>query len=118
MNEQYRPLEKDILANIADLSLKHGPVELQITTETTDGDFVPEFIIKSAPDGVIRGLMEDDGIASLDLEYGELHVLPAPRRLQGAMKETAAPHVAGKSLDDYTDRELLDELQWRATSKK
>lgn len=115
---KYTTLEKGILETLADLSLQYGPVEVQITTETTDGDFVPEFIIKSAPDGVIRGLMEDDGIASLDLEYGELHVLPAPRRLQGAMKEASAPPAAGKSLDDYTDRELLDELQWRATSKK
>lgn len=82
---KYTALEKGILQRLADLSLQSGPVEVQITTETTDGDFVPEFIIKSAPDGVIRGLMEDDGIASLDLEYGELHVLPAPRRLQGVL---------------------------------
>ena len=81
----YTALEKGILERLADLSLRYGPVEVQITTETTDGDFVPEFIIKSAPDGVIRGLMEDDGVASLDLEYGELHVLPAPRRLQGVL---------------------------------
>lgn len=82
---KYTALKKGILQRLADLSLQSGPVEVQITTETTDGDFVPEFIIKSAPDGVIRGLMEDDGIASLDLEYGELHVLPAPRRLQGVL---------------------------------
>lgn len=78
MNEQYRPLEKDILANIADLSLKHGPVELQITTEDADGDFIPEFTIRTAPDGVLRGLMEDDNIASMDMEFGELHIIPAP----------------------------------------
>lgn len=82
---KYTTLEKGILERLADLSLRHGPVEVQITTETTDGDFAPEFIIKSAPDAVLRGLMEDDDIASLDLEYGELHVLPAPRHLQGAM---------------------------------
>ena len=79
---KYRPLEKGILTAIADLSLRYGPVELQITTETADGDFIPEIIVKNAPDGVLRGLAEDDRIASLDLECGELHITPAPEELE------------------------------------
>lgn len=56
---KYTGTEKEILATLADLSLEHGPVELRITTEGTDGDLVPEFTIIKAPDGVLRGLMED-----------------------------------------------------------
>ena len=48
---KYTGTEKEILAALADLSLAHGPVELRITTEGTDGDLIPEFVIIKAPEG-------------------------------------------------------------------
>lgn len=80
---KYTGTEKEILA---DLSLEHGPVELRITTEGTDGDLVPEFVIIKAPDGVLRGLMEDGRIADMNMEYGEIHITPIPRGASDGLK--------------------------------
>lgn len=91
MKNKYTALEKGILERVADLSMNYGPVEISITAETEDGDFCPAFSITKARDGVLRGLMEDDTIASLDLEFGELHILHMPRRLQEAVRPEAPP---------------------------
>ncbi len=103
---KYTRAEKEILADLADLSLEHGPVELRITTEGTDGELIQEFTITRAPDGVIRGLMEDERIAGMGMEYGEIRVVPAPRRLQTDAEERKI------ALEDCTTEELLKEL-WR-----
>lgn len=105
---KYTGAEKEILADLADLSLKHGPVVLRITTEGTGGDFVPEFVITRAPDGVLRGLMEDDRIADMNVEYGEIHIVPIPRGLQTATKDRKV------TLEDCTTAELVKELWNRA----
>lgn len=118
MKNKYTALEKGILERVADLSMNYGPVEISITAETEDGDFCPAFSITKARDGVLRGLMEDDTIASLDLEFGELHILPMPRRLQEAVRPEAPPADDQHPLDRFTEQELLDELRWRATSKR
>lgn len=78
MNEKYGILEREILLKISALSLQYGPVDLQITAEDEDGGFFPTIIIKSAPDGVLRGLAADERVASMDLDDGELVILPAP----------------------------------------
>ncbi len=101
---KYTGTEKEILADLADLSLKHGPVELCITTEGTDGDLVPEFIITRAPDGVLRGLMEDGRIADMNMDYGEIRITPIPRGLQTDAKDRKA------TLEDCTTAELVKEL--------
>lgn len=105
---KYTGAEKEILADLADLSLKHGPVELRITTEGTDGDLVPEFVITRAPDGVIRGMMENDRIADMNVKYGEIHIVPIPRGLQTDAQDR------GVTLEDYTTVELVKELWNRA----
>lgn len=81
MNEKYGILEREILLKISTLSLRYGPVELQITAEDENGGFVPTIIIKSAPDGVLRGLTDDERIASMDLDDGALVILPAPEEM-------------------------------------
>lgn len=105
MNEKYGILEREILLKISALSLRYGPVDLQITAEDEDGGFFPTIIIKSAPDGVLRGLADDERIASMDLDDGELVILPAPEefapmlsdgtdqwdRLERAIVETGVP---------------------------
>lgn len=119
MKEKYGALEKGIITDLMDLSLRHGPVEIQLTEETEDaGDFAPAIIIKTAPDGVLRGLAEDDRIADLTMEYGELHITPAPAGLTGAFMEpnvktfldfmahrqdqTAPVEITNKDLDSWT----------------
>lgn len=107
MKEKYRPLEKEILADLADLSLVHGPVEIQLTEEDQDGNFTPAFILRTAPDGVLRGLMEDDRIADLSLEYGELHILPAPAGLDEAFgtRDAAEEAPAAVTIEEETHRD-------------
>lgn len=126
MKEKYGALEKGIINDLMDLSLRHGPVEIQLTEETEDtGDFAPAIIIKTAPDGVLRGLAEDDRIADMAMEYGELHITPAPAGLAGAFMEPdgkifpgfgghwgdlPAPYVTtNKDLDSWT-WEAIDEV--------
>lgn len=78
MKKQYNTLEKGIITDLMDLSLRHGPVEIQLTAETEDtGDFAPAIIVRTAPDGVLRGLAADDRIADMAMEFGELHITPA-----------------------------------------
>ena len=108
---KYTGTEKEILATMADLSLEHGPVELRITTEGTDGDLVPEFTIIKAPDGVIRGLMEDGRIADMNMDYGEIRITPIPRGLQTAAKDRKA------TLEDCTTAELVKEL-WNRVGRE
>lgn len=103
MKEKYRPLEKEILADLADLSLIHGPVEIQLTEEDQDGNFVPAFIVRAAPDGVLRGLVEDDRVADLSLEYGELHITPAPCGLDDAFE--------GRHLAQENARTVAEKIQ-------
>ena len=107
MRKYYRPLEKEILAALADLSMAHGPVEVQLTEEDGDGDFIPSFIVRTAPDGVLRGLMEDDRIADLSLEYGELHILPAPAGLDEAFgtQDAAEEAPAAVTIEEEISRD-------------
>ena len=105
---KYTGTEKEILTDLADLSLEHGPVELRITTEGTEWDLVPEFVIIKAPDGVLRGLMEDGRIADMNMEYGEIHITPIPRGLQ------TAAEVRKATLEDCTTAELVNEIWNRA----
>ena len=37
----YSKTTKAIVADLMDLSLEHGPMELAVTGETEDGDFTP-----------------------------------------------------------------------------
>lgn len=108
---QYTEAEKEILGKIADLSLIYGQVELRITEENDDGEFAPKFILTATPDGVLRGLKEDELIASMDLQYGELHIIPIPRALQ------PKPVSRVDGLAGYTTEDLVNELWNRIGSK-
>ena len=84
MKQQYTALEKGIITDLMDLSLQHGPVEIQLTAETEDtGDFAPAIIVRTAPDGVLRGLTEDDRIAGRNGDSGNFSSdLPAVRYIR------------------------------------
>lgn len=124
MKQQYTALEKGIITDLMDLSLQHGPVEIQLTAETEDtGDFAPAIIVRTAPDGVLRGLTEDDRIADMAMEYGELHITPAGEGLAGAFMEPnikpfldfmarqseRRPLITDKDLDSWT-WEAIEEI--------
>lgn len=124
MKKQYNTLEKGIITDLMDLSLQHGPVEIQLTAETEDtGDFAPAIIVRTAPDGVLRGLTEDDRIADMAMEYGELHITPAGEGLAGAFMEPnikpfldfmaqqseRRPLITDKDLDSWT-WEAIEEI--------
>lgn len=79
----YSKTTKAIVADLMDLSLEHGPMELAVTEETEDGDFIPSILLHTAPEAVIRSLAMDMRVADLRLEDGGLIVLPAPDRLGG-----------------------------------
>lgn len=101
MNEKYGILEREILLKISELSLRYGPVDIQITAEDEDGGFFPAIIIKSAPDGVLRGLAEDERIASMDLDDGELVILPAPEEMAPLLSD-------GTDQWDRLERAIVD----------
>ena len=85
--KHYCKAEIEILKEIADASLTYGEVELRITTETVDGELIPEILIRKAPDAVIRRLMEDnDRVVALDLDYDGLHIFPF-RRYEELLRE-------------------------------
>lgn len=79
----YSRTTKAIVADLMDLSLEHGPMELAITEESEDGDFIPSILLHTAPEAVIRYLAVDMRVADLRLEDGGLIVLPAPDCLGG-----------------------------------
>ena len=79
----YSKTTKAIVADLMDLSLEHGPMELAITEESEDGDFSPSILLHTAPEAVIRYLAVDMRVADLRLEDGGLIVLPAPDCLGG-----------------------------------
>lgn len=85
----YHDTEIEILQKIADVSLNYGEVELKITTESEDGVLIPEIVVRSAPDAVVRALAEeDDLVASLDLDWDGLHIMPNPLTMN--LEEEAA----------------------------
>lgn len=108
---QYTAAEKEILGKIADLSLIYGQVELRISSEDDEGENQPEVILEKASDGILRGLMEDELVASMDLQYGELHIIPIPRALQ------PKPVSRVDGLAGYTTKDLVNELWNRIGSK-
>ena len=79
----YSKTTKAIVADLMDLSLEHGPMELTVTEETEDGDFIHSILLHTAPEAVIRYLALDMRVADLRLEDGGLIVLPAPDCLGG-----------------------------------
>lgn len=83
--KQYRKIEKDFLGELADLSLNHGQIDLQITEKNEDGSGKPSFLITRAPDAVLRGIAESDLVESMELEYGILRVQIANPGVAAAM---------------------------------
>ena len=108
---QYTEAEKEILGKIADLSLIYGQVELRISSEDDQGENHPAVILTKASDGVLRGLMEDEMVASIYMEQGETYIEPIPRALQ------PKPVSRVDGLAGYTTKDLVNELWNRIGSK-
>lgn len=80
---EYDLAEKCILALIMDASYAHGPVELRLG-ELDEFDYsCKKIVLTSAPDGVIRELMESDLVSHVELSYGGMEIHPIPRGLYG-----------------------------------
>jgi len=78
--EMYTQTELDILAKVANLSLRHGPVELRITEKDfmdPEGKFTPTIFLRSAPQEVVQDLMEDKDIGGMAMKNGKLQIIPA-----------------------------------------
>ena len=78
--EMYTQTEVAILAKVADLSLRHGPVELRITAKDSmdpEGKLTPAIFLRSAPQGVIQGLTGDKNVEGLVMKDGKLQIIPA-----------------------------------------
>lgn len=80
---EYDLAEKCILALIMDTSYAHGPVELQLGDLDEFEDSCKKIVLTSAPDGVIRELMESDLVSHVELSYGGMEIHPIPRGLYG-----------------------------------
>lgn len=80
---EYDLAEKCILALIMDASYAHGPVELQLGELDEFEDSCKRIVLTSAPDGVIRELMESDLVSHVELSYGGMEIHPIPRGLYG-----------------------------------
>lgn len=80
---EYDLAEKCILALIMDASYAHGPVELRLGELDEFEDSCKKIVLTSAPDGVIRELMESDLVSHVELNYGGMEIHPIPRGLYG-----------------------------------
>lgn len=80
---EYDLAEKCILALIMDASYAYGPVELQLGELDEFEDSCKRIVLTSAPDGVIRELMESDLVSHVELSYGGMEIHPIPRGLYG-----------------------------------
>lgn len=79
--DRYRLAEKAVMALIMDASYQHGPVDLTVSSQDSDGDYCKSIVLHSAPDDVLRALTESDLIQEIRLQYDGLHIETIPERL-------------------------------------
>lgn len=79
--DRYRLAEKAVMALIMDTSYQHGPVDLTVSSQDGNGDYCKSIVLHSAPDDVLRALVESDLVQEIRLQYDGLHIETIPERL-------------------------------------
>lgn len=81
--ERYRMAEKAVMALIMDASYRYGPVDLTISDKDSNDDLRKSIVLHSAPDGVLRELMDNDLVTEVTISWDGVHVAVIPERLDG-----------------------------------